>query len=170
MADTTTPLTRNRPESGARTPFQKWLALACFLALTLGGGTLIGLSTPPGEWYASLQKPFFNPPNWLFGPVWTVLYIMIGVAGWRTWMRGYKGLPMQVWFAQMVFNFMWSPAFFGMQNMGLALIIIGCMVALTVLFIILTAKADRTSALLMTPYLAWISFAGLLNATLWWMN
>lgn len=151
-------------------PAMRWVILALFLLLTMGGGSLIGVSTPPGDWYANLQKPFFNPPNWLFGPVWTVLYGLVAIAGWRTWIRGYKGLPMQLWFLQLAANFMWSPAFFGLQMPGLALLVIIVMGALTFLFIQLTWKPDRASALLMAPYFAWVSFAGLLNLAIWWMN
>jgi benzodiazapine receptor len=170
--DTSEPgdLVKSRDPRGARSGGARWLALAAFLVLTLGGGTLIGLATPPGDWYAALEKPFFNPPNWVFGPVWTVLYILIAIAGWRTWNRGYRGVPMQVWFGQLVFNFLWSPVFFGAHQPGFALIVIASMIALTVLFIRLTWAPDRVSSLLMCPYLAWISFAGLLNASIWWLN
>ena len=93
----------------------RYLTLALFLFFVIGGGTLIGASSPPGEWYAALEKPAFQPPGWLFGPVWTVLYILIAIAGWRTWQRRAEGPAMQVWFAQMAVNFIWSPAFFVMH-------------------------------------------------------
>ena len=137
-------------------PKMRWIALVGFVMLTLGGGLLIGAATAPGEWYDSLQKPFFNPPNWLFSPVWTVLYVLVAIAGWRTWLRGYRGLPMQLWFLQLAVNFLWSPAFFGLQAPGIALIIIVFMGSLTFLFIQLTFKPDRTSSLLMMPYMAQI--------------
>ncbi|MEL6920722.1 MAG: TspO/MBR family protein [Pseudomonadota bacterium] len=148
----------------------KWILLAIFLVLTMGLGAFVGASTPPGEWYANLEKPFFNPPNWLFGPVWTVLYAMVAIAGWRTWLRGYRGLPMQIWFGQFAINLTWSPVFFGLHAMGFALIIIGAMIALTASFVSLTWPHDRPTSMLMMPYLGWISFAGILNATLWLMN
>ncbi len=151
-------------------PVARWGSLAAFLALTIGVGALIGSSNPPGEWYAGLAKPSFNPPSWLFGPVWTVLYGLVGIAGWRTWQKGPQGLPMQVWFLQLAVNFTWSPVFFTLHQMGVAGLIIGAMVALTIIFIQITWKPDRISALLMLPYLAWISFAGILNTTLWWIN
>lgn len=150
--------------------WSKWATLAVFVIGTLGMGTLIGMLTLPGEWYAALDKPFFNPPNWIFGPVWTILYIMIAIAGWRIWQRNFKGLSMQVWFAQLAANFMWSPVFFAMHQLGLALAIIAIMVLLTVIFIRSTWHSDRAAAMLMLPYLAWISFAALLNASLWAMN
>ena len=161
---------QHRTPGRTDSPALRRLWLAGFLLLTMGGGILIGAGTPPGDWYADLRKPFFNPPDWLFGPVWTVLYAMVAVAGWRTWMRGYKGLPMQIWFVQLAANFAWSPAFFGLQRPGLALIIVLAMGALTALFIARTWTADRASALLMAPYMAWVGFAGLLNLAIWWMN
>lgn len=148
----------------------RWAVLAIFLVATMGLGAFVGAATPPGQWYADLQKPFFNPPNWLFAPVWTVLYAMVAIAGWRAWTRGFNGTAMRLWFAQFALNLTWSPAFFGLQMMGLALIIIIGMVLLTVAFIRTSWELDRSAALLMVPYLGWISFAGLLNATLWAMN
>ncbi|MGB9043465.1 MAG: TspO/MBR family protein, partial [Pseudolabrys sp.] len=88
---------------------RSYLTLALFILLVLGGGTLIGLMTLPGEWYAELAKPPFNPPNWIFAPVWTLLYIMVAVAGWRTWQRGPRSAAMALWFVQLALNFVWSP-------------------------------------------------------------
>jgi tryptophan-rich sensory protein len=149
---------------------QKSIALVAFLILTLGGGSLIGSSFAPGEWYAALEKPAFNPPGWLFGPVWSALYILIAIAGWRTWNRGYRGLAMQLWFAQLGVNFIWTPVFFGAGMLGFAAIVIAVLIVLVSLYIRLTWHRDRISALLMTPYLAWISFAAILNISIWWMN
>lgn len=148
----------------------RMLTLAAFLLLTVGGGTLLGVYNLPGEWYAGLQKPFFNPPNWIFGPVWTVLYVLIAIAGWRTWERRAEGAAMQVWFGQLAANFAWSPAFFTMQSIGLALVIIFVMLALIVTFIALSWNRDRTAALLFLPYAAWVSFAALLNAAIFYLN
>lgn len=161
---------QHRGTGGSTGPLGRWVALLLFILLTLGIGTLIGAVTAPGAWYEALQKPVFNPPNWVFGPVWAVLYIMVAIAGWRTWLRGYRDLAMQVWFLQLAANFLWSPAFFGMQMPGLALLVILVMGALTVMFIRLTWTPDRASALLMIPYLAWVAFAGLINIAIWWMN
>lgn len=162
---------QHRRTDERKSSLRRWLMLAAFIVLAWGGGTLIGVATPPGQWYADLQKPFFNPPAWVFGPVWTVLYVLVAIAGWRTWMRNYRGLTMQVWFAQLAVNFLWSPAFFGMQRPGYALLVIAVMIVLTILFMRLSVRDDdRASAWLMAPYLAWISFAALLNAAIWWLN
>ena len=84
-------------------------SLAVFMAVVVGGGIAIGLLTSPGEWYADLRKPWFNPPNWIFGPVWTVLYIFIAFVGWRLWHIVSGSLAMKLWYAQLLLNFAWSP-------------------------------------------------------------
>lgn len=152
---------------------RSWLALVFFLVLVVGGGLLIGsLSTPDG-WYAALQKPWFNPPNWIFGPVWTVLYVLIAIAGWRVWMRKGEmgtGVPLAIWSLQLVANFLWSPAFFSAHRIGLALAIICILLVSIVAFIAATGRRDAYSAALFVPYLLWVSFATVLNAAIWTLN
>jgi tryptophan-rich sensory protein len=128
------------------------------------------VGTAPGAWYASLEKPWFNPPGWIFGPVWTVLYVMIAVAGWRIWMRRRTGGAMTVWWVQLGLNFLWSPVFFGLQSPGWAIPIILAMLVSIVTFIRLSWDQDRLAAWLFVPYLAWVSFATLLNISIWWLN
>ncbi|CAN7591599.1 tryptophan-rich sensory protein [Phyllobacterium sp. LjRoot231] len=144
-------------------------ALLLFLVLVIGGGLAIGYITLPGEWYAGLVKPSFNPPNWIFAPVWTVLYILIAIAGWRVWDRGFT-VPQEFWWVQLVLNFLWSPAFFGFQQMGLALVVILLLLVTIVGFIRVTWNSELISALLFVPYLLWVAFAALLNASLWRLN
>jgi translocator protein len=148
----------------------RYLTLALFIALVLGGGTLIGFMTLPGAWYAGLAKPPFNPPNWIFGPVWTLLYIFIAVAGWRTWERMPRSAAMTVWFVQLALNFVWSPVFFGAHQIGAALVVIVVLLAAILAFIVISWPRDRTAALLFTPYAAWVAFATLLNAAIWTLN
>jgi len=148
----------------------KILSYILFIGFVVGAGLLAGLTNMPGDWYQSLQKPFFNPPSWLFGPVWTTLYVMIGVAGARIWQRAPKSAAMQLWFAQMAFNLMWSPAFFGLQNPELALVVIAGMLATIIAFMVKAKPIDRISTLLFVPYLAWVSFASVLNVSLAWLN
>ncbi len=150
--------------------YSRYLSLAAFLALTVVGGAAIGVYTAPGEWYASLAKPFFNPPNWVFGPVWTALYILIGIAGWRTWRRNYRGLAMQVWFGQLALNFLWSPVFFVGHSAGLALVIIIALLAAILAFIMLSRDEDRVAAWLFAPYALWVAFASCLNAAIVILN
>ncbi len=146
------------------------LTLAIFLGLAVGGGGFIGANTAPGDWYAGLTKPAFNPPPWVFGPVWTVLYVLIAVAGWRTWRRVAAGLAMQLWFAQLALNFVWSPLFFGMQKMGASLAVIVMMLVTILWFIRVSWAEDRAAAWMFVPYAAWVAFASVLNATLVYLN
>src|SRR5262245_2791702 len=85
--------------------------LIAFIALALGGGIAIGAATGPDAWFAALAKPSFNPPNWVFAPVWSALYVMIGVAGWLVWTHARSSLAMKLWWLQLVLNFSWSPTF-----------------------------------------------------------
>lgn len=127
---------------------------------------IIGLLTGPGAWFAGLRKPSFNPPSWVFAPVWTTLYIMIAVAGWRTWRRWRAGAPytaLYLWGGQLVLNFAWSPLFFGAHRIDLALRVIVVLLATIVAFIVVS-RNDRVSALLFVPYGLWVAFATLLNA------
>ncbi len=148
----------------------KILSYILFIGFVVGAGLLAGLTNMPGEWFQSLEKPFFNPPSWLFGPVWTTLYVLIGVAGARIWQRAPKSAAMQLWFAQMAFNLMWSPAFFGLQNPELGLVVIVGMLVTIIAFMVKARLIDRISTLLFVPYLAWVSFAGILNLSIAWLN
>jgi translocator protein len=146
------------------------LVLSTFLAMVLGGGLLIGFLTAPGDWYAGLAKPSFNPPNWLFAPVWTVLYVLIAVAGWRTFERNRTGRPMRLWWAQLALNFLWSPVFFGAHRIGLAFAVILLLAAIVLAFIAASWRNDRVAAWLFAPYAAWVSFASVLNGSIWLLN
>jgi translocator protein len=146
------------------------LTLLLFILLVLGGGTLIGFMTLPGEWYAGLAKPPFNPPNWIFAPVWTLLYIMVAIAGWRTWQREPRSTAMAVWFIQLALNFIWSPVFFGAHRPGAALGVIVALLATILTFIVMRWPRDRAAALLFAPYAAWVAFATLLNGAIWTLN
>jgi translocator protein len=145
-------------------------ALPLFLLLSVGGGLLIGTLNIPGAWYAELAKPSFNPPNWLFGPVWTVLYVLIAIAGWRTWRTARNGLAMKLWWAQMALNFLWSPTFFGARQITPAVVIIVMMLTTVLAFIALTWRSDRVSAALFVPYALWVAFAALLNTSIAALN
>lgn len=148
----------------------KYLPLALFILLVVGGGSLIGATNTPGPWYEALAKPPFNPPNWIFGPVWSILYVMIAVAGWRIWRMKQTGGAMAVWWLQLGLNFLWSPVFFTVQSIGGALVVVLAMLASILAFIVLAWNRDRLSALLFIPYAAWVSFATLLNASILYLN
>jgi len=146
------------------------IPLILFLVLVVGGGLLIGSLSAPGGWYAGLAKPAFNPPAWLFGPVWTVLYVMIAVAGWRVWQRESRGLPMRIWWVQLALNFLWTPVFFVAQQVGLALFVILLMLTAVLAFVATAWRRDRVAAWLFVPYAGWVAFASLLNAFIWTLN
>ena len=146
------------------------VTLIVFVVLTVAGGSLIGVFSMPGPWYQGLVKPWFNPPNWIFGPVWTVLYILIGIAGARVWIRDRSGPLPKVWFTQIALNFLWPLVFFTAQRPDLALVVLAGMLVSILAFIAMAWRRDRPSALMFLPYALWVSFAGLLNAAIWWLN
>lgn len=117
-------------------------------------------------WYDSLNKPFLNPPDWIFTPVWIILYIMIATS-FILFLRGglnkEKRLPLIFFLTQLAFNFFWTPVFFGMQNIALALLIIVLMYIFLLLTIITFFRHSKLASLLLIPYLFWISFAAYLN-------
>jgi tryptophan-rich sensory protein len=145
-------------------------SLILFLLLVVGGGLAIGFLTAPGEWYASLAKPPFNLPNWVFGPVWTVLYVMIAVAGWRTFVRDRQGPAMKLWWAQLVLNFLWSPVFFAAHRIDLALIVVLLLLVFILAFIVASRRHDAVAAWLFVPYASWVAFATALNGAIWILN
>lgn len=147
-----------------------WLRSLLFIVPIVAIGSAIGWLTAPGDWYAALVKPSFNPPNWVFGPVWTALYVLIGIVGWRVWDSSSDPALRRLWIMQMALNFAWSPAFFALQNILLALVLVLLLFATIVVFVIRARKTDPVSALMFLPYAAWVGFASLLNAAIWWLN
>jgi tryptophan-rich sensory protein len=146
------------------------LSLILFLLLIVGGGLAIGYLTAPGEWYVGLAKPSFNPPAWVFAPVWTILYVLIAVSGWRTLERNRGGWPMRLWWAQLALNFLWSPIFFAAHRIGLALVIVLLTLAAILAFIAASWRQDRVAAWLFVPYAAWVAFASMLNGAIFALN
>lgn len=144
--------------------------LVVFLVLVIGIGSAIGAFAAPGEWYASLAKPPFNPPNWVFAPVWFVLYVLIAAAGWRTFLDAPASARMALWGGQMVLNWIWSPIWFVAHMLWPAFAIIVLMLACTIGFIVTSWNRDRPSAYMFLPYAAWITFAGLLNLSVAILN
>ncbi|NOD65859.1 MULTISPECIES: TspO/MBR family protein [unclassified Ruegeria] len=147
-----------------------WLIRIAFLALVVGGGILIGTLTAPGEWYAQLSKPAFNPPNWIFGPVWSVLYVLIAMVGWRQFETDRGSTAMKMWWAQMGLNFLWSPTFFVLQLPWFAFVVIVALLAVIVMFIAQVRTSDRVSALAFLPYFVWVAFATALNLSIAILN
>ncbi|WP_137129727.1 TspO/MBR family protein [Rhizobium sp. FY34] len=149
---------------------KKILVHVLFIVIVVSLGALIGISNVPGTWYQSLEKPVFNPPNWLFGPVWTMLYVLIGFVGARSWLSAPASARTQLWFGQMALNFIWTPAFFGAESTLLGLIVILPLLTSILIFIRITWTRDRLSAVLFLPYAAWVGFATLLNLSLFLLN
>lgn len=146
------------------------LVLAVVVCFAAAG---IGAQFMPGEWYASLEKPSWNPPNWIFGPVWAVLYLMMAVSAWLIWReRGWQGgrIPLMIFAAQLVLNAAWSWLFFGQYRPDLALVDIVALWLAIVTTIRVFQPISRTAAWLLVPYLCWVTFATLLNLALWRLN
>jgi len=169
-------MSTNHPDpTGPRqpSPAAAGLALAGWLLLTYCAPVLGFSAGLPGEWYAALHKPTWNPPPSIFGPVWSALYTMMAVAAWLVWRRGgwraQRG-PLALYLGQLALNAAWSPLFFGLHRPGLALLDIILLLALLVATLLAFARVHRGAGLLFVPYLLWVSFATVLNFTLWQMN
>jgi benzodiazapine receptor len=127
----------------------------------------------PGQWYEDLKKPSWRPPNWVFAPAWSVLYVMIAIAGWMVWEDAGPGestLPMTIYFVHLVLNFAWSGIFFGMKRIDLAFFEIIALWGTLIAIIVTFHPINTTAAYLLIPYLFWASFAGVLNFVVWQMN
>lgn len=149
-----------------------WLGLAGWLVLCLAAGAF-GSLFQPGAWYAGLEKPPGTPPGWVFAPVWTTLYLLMAVAAWLVWKRdGFAGagLPLTLFLAQLLFNAVWSWLYFGLQWPGLALVDLVLLWGVLLMTVIAFWRHRPLAAVLLLPYLAWVSYAGYLNAGIWWLN
>jgi translocator protein len=152
-----------------RAKYKSALALVGFLFISYAVA-VISSTFSPGVWYAGLVKPSWNPPSWIFGPVWTLLYGMIAVAAWRVWRVKDSQLALGMWALHLVPNMLWSYFFFSAHRMDYALVDITFLLVGIVATMGLFAQRDRIAALLLVPYLAWVSFATLLNWTLLRLN
>lgn len=146
------------------------VSLMFFLLLVVGGGLAVGVVTAPGEWYAQLEKPAFNPPGWVFAPVWTALYVLIAFAGWRVWQRHRTGKAMYLWWTQLALNFTWSPIFFVAHQIGVALVVVALLLVTAAGFVAVCWHRERLAAWLFVPYAAWVAFALVLNASIVALN
>jgi translocator protein len=148
------------------------LALLGWLAVSFGA-SLVGSRFMPGEWYAALAKPAWTPPNWIFAPVWTLLYALIGLSAWLVWRRtGFSGAgpALSLFLVQLALNALWSYLFFGIHRPGLAFLEILVLWAAILATLILFWRVNAASGLLLLPYLLWVSFAAGLNFVLWRLN
>ncbi len=145
------------------------------IILTVGLGSLGGLFTIAEipTWYAGLNKPSFNPPNWIFGPMWTTLYLLMGISFYMIWKippSPARTQAIRIFVIQFVLNFCWSIIFFSMHQIGWALVEIIAMWVCILLTILQFRKLSTTAAVLLIPYLLWVSFASLLNGSIWQLN
>lgn len=147
--------------------------LLAFVLIAQAVGAAASVVTVPAvaNWFPDLVKPSFNSPDWLFAPVWVALYLLMAVAAWRVWrVRGLQSAPLVLYGIQLALNFAWSFIFFGAHRLGLAL----AEIALLWIFIVATAiafwRVDRLAGAMLLPYVAWVSFAVLLNDAIWSLN
>lgn len=150
-------------------PSKRYGWLATILIVVLLVGFTIGLTIRPGAWYEALAKPIFTPPNWLFGPAWTVIYVLIAIAGWRVAVvEGPKSAAFRLWVGQMLLNWTWTPVFFGLHQIGLGLIVIVLLLAIVLAFIFKTR--DGAARWCFVPYALWLCYATALNAAIFVLN
>lgn len=145
--------------------------MICIAVGSIAGYITAGESS--GGWFRNIQKPSFQPPNWLFAPVWTILYILMGIALWSVWKKPaskQRNTAMSWFFAQLFFNFWWSIIFFSCHLTGIALLDIIVLWMLILVTILSFAKHSRLAAWLLVPYILWVSFASVLNYSIWKLN
>ncbi len=158
-----------------RSRFQ-WLGLVVSIVVCFGVAALGSLATDPNidGWYAALRKPSWNPPNWVFGPVWSMLYLLMAVAAWLVWRRrGFAGaslLPLVLFGVQLVLNGLWSVLFFGWHRPDLAFIEIVFLWSAILATMLAFRRVVPLAAALLVPYFLWVTFAAFLNFTIWSMN
>lgn len=155
-----------------------WIS-AVVLVVLLAGSQAAGLIGVPftdratGGWYDGLEKPAFNPPSWVFAPVWTTLYLLIGVAAWLVWRHGdsrVRDAALGLFTVQLALNAAWTPLFFGAESIGWAFVDLAALWVVAAGTLALFWRVDRRAAALFAPYLAWVTFAGVLNGTILAMN
>ena len=151
------------------------MALAFFVALCLGIGALGAavVATSVDTWYAELAKPSFTPPDHVFGPIWTVLYVLMAIAAWRVWRvadRDTRRGPLTLFALQLALTLGWTVVFFGLEKIGAALATIVVLDVGVVVTTLAFRSIDRWAGLLMVPYLAWVAFATVLNIAIWRLN
>jgi translocator protein len=148
---------------------EKYLTLIPFILLVLVAAST-GAAFPTGPWYEALNKPWWNPPNWVFPVAWAILYLMIAVAGWLAWRAGGVGAAVAIWVIGLVLNALWSYFMFGRHDISTALIDVAGLWLATAAFIWATWNLEPRAAYLFLPYLAWVSFATALNFAVWRLN
>ncbi len=146
--------------------------LGLLILLTLGIGWLGSRATLPEitGWYANLTKPTFNPPNYLFGPVWSTLYLLMAISQWMVWKSSQNKLTKIFFFLMLVSNALWSPVFFKYHQLGWALVILAFYLIILGAWVRCLYQENKTAAYLQSPHLLWVSFATILNASIYFLN
>ena len=155
--------------SKSSSPLRTWLALAGFIVVTFCA-PLFGAAAMPGAWYAALNKPAWNPPAWIFGPAWTLLYTLMAVAAWLVWKRDGWRRPLLLYSVQLVLNAAWTPIFFGAHELGWAMVEMVALWTSILLTMLHFHHISKPAGWLFAPYLAWVTFAATLNFALWRLN
>jgi benzodiazapine receptor len=150
----------------------EWLGLGVFIILCFAVAGIGGLTTTPNipNWYATLAKPAWTPPDWIFGPVWSALYLSMALAAWLVWRKGDALLPLTLFAVQLSFNAAWSWLFFGLHSPGIAFVDIVLLWLAIVATTIAFWRRSLVAGLLFVPYLVWVSFATVLNWAIWRLN
>jgi benzodiazapine receptor len=149
------------------------LIIAILLPMVIGGLSGFLTANSINDWYTTLQQPSFNPPNWVFGPVWTTLYLIMGISLYRIWIlpvSAERNFAIVVFFGQMILNFFWSLIFFRWHLIGAALAEIILMWVMIATMIHLFKKLDKVAGIMNVPYLLWVTFASVLNAAYFVLN
>lgn len=153
-----------------------WFALLGFIIISQAAGLIGSIFTMPaiGSWYANLIKPEFAPPNWIFGPVWTILFLLMGVAAFLVWEKGWVRrdvrIAIAVFIGQLVLNTLWSFLFFGLHSPGTAFIEILILWLAIIATILVFGRVSKLAAWLLVPYILWVSFAAYLNYSIFILN
>ena len=150
----------------------KFVSLFLFLITTFSASFIGGITTFKFKepWYSTLVKPSFNPPDWVFGPVWTILYILMAIAIWNVWIKSKNINFVYLYFIHLFFNTTWSVVFFGFNQIELALINLIVLILFIVILFLKYKVISKLSAYLMIPYFLWCCFAFLLNLNLMMLN
>jgi benzodiazapine receptor len=152
-----------------------WKLVVSIVACLAAGaiGSIFTRSAIP-TWFATLEKPVFSPPNWLFAPVWTLLYILMGIAAFLVWRKGLENRQVRtaliIFLIQLILNVLWSVVFFGLESPLLGLVVILFLWVAILVTVIQFFKISRTASVLLWPYLLWVTFAAVLNSSIWLLN
>jgi len=156
-------------------PRDIWKLVVSIIACLAAGiiGSIFTRSAIP-TWYATLEKPAFNPPNWLFAPVWTLLYIMMGIAAFLVWRKGLENrqvrIALIVFLVQLVLNALWSVVFFGLESPLCGLIVISALWVAILFTVLKFFRISSAASVLLWPYMLWVTFAAVLNVSIWLLN